>query len=158
VRDRIADMKKRAALDLYQRRAKLAQVLAAEDQTYEREFMENLETPEQVRAKMADRLNALHAEREQERLQTVQHALERKFKMETDDLRKEETAFMIAGTQIEREKQLMDKKAKLEQGIVEEQVYAKLWMLDHDKKVQRERDEAVFKGKKVQETLNILTW
>ena len=50
--------------------------------------------------------------------------------METDDLRKEETNFMIAGTQIEREKQLMDKKAKLEQQIVEEQVYAKLWMLD----------------------------
>jgi hypothetical protein len=35
VRDRIADMKKRAAADLYQRRAKLAQLLAAEDQTYE---------------------------------------------------------------------------------------------------------------------------
>jgi len=30
--------------------------------------------------------------------------------METDDLRKEETNFMIAGCQIEREKQLMDKK------------------------------------------------
>ena len=52
----------------------------------------------------------------------------------------------------------MDKKAKLEQGIVEEQVYAKLWMLDHDKKVQRERDEARIKANKVQETLNILTW
>jgi len=69
--------------------------------------------------------------------------------METDDLRKEETSFMIAGTQIEREKQLMDKKQKLEQGIIEEQVYAKLWMLDHDKKVQRERDEASTKHKKV---------
>jgi hypothetical protein len=56
---------------------------------------------------------------------------------------------MIAGTQIEREKQLMDKKQKLEQGIIEEQVYAKLWMLDHDKKVQRERDEASTKHKKV---------
>jgi hypothetical protein len=31
-------------------------------------------------------------------------------------------------------------------------------MLDHDKKVQRERDEAGVKHKKVQETLNILTW
>ena len=69
--------------------------------------------------------------------------------METDDLRREETSFMIAGTQIEREKQLMDKKQKLEQGIIEEQVYAKLWMLDHDKKVQRERDEASTKHKKV---------
>jgi hypothetical protein len=56
----------------------------------------------------------LKAQREEERSQLVQHALERKFKMETDDLRKEETAFMVAGTQIEREKQLMDKKTKLE--------------------------------------------
>lgn len=55
--------------------------------------------------------------------------------METDELRKEETNFMIAGCQIEREKQLMDKKAKIEQSIVEEQVYAKLWMLDQEKKV-----------------------
>ena len=107
---------------------------------------------------MADRLNTLKGQREEERSQLVQHALERKFKMETDDLRKEETAFMIAGTQLEREKQLMDKKAKLEQSIVEEQVYAKLWMLDHQKKVQREQDEASVKKKKVQETLNIITW
>ena len=46
VRDRIADMKKRAAADLYQRRAKLAALLSAEDQQYEKEFMDNLETPE----------------------------------------------------------------------------------------------------------------
>ena len=78
--------------------------------------------------------------------------------METDDLRREETSFMVAGCQIEREKQLMDKKAKLEQQIVEEQVYAKLWMLDHDKKVDREKNEAVAKKKKIAETVNILTW
>lgn len=78
--------------------------------------------------------------------------------METDDLRREETSFMVAGCQIEREKQLMDKRAKLEQQIVEEQVYAKLWMLDHDKKVQREKTEAATKKKKVAETINILTW
>jgi len=34
--------------------------------------------------------------------------------METDELRKEETSFMVSGCQIEREKQLMDKRAKLE--------------------------------------------
>ena len=52
----------------------------------------------------------------------------------------------------------MDKKAKLEQQIVEEQVYAKLWMMDHDKKVHREKSEAAEKKKKVAETINILTW
>ena len=46
VRDRISDMKKRAAADLKSRKAKLAQLLASEDQQYEKEFMENLETPE----------------------------------------------------------------------------------------------------------------
>jgi len=54
--------------------------------------------------------------------------------METDELRKEETQFMIQGTQLEREKQLQDKRQKMENQIVEEQVYAKLWMLDADKK------------------------
>lgn len=84
--------------------------------------------------------------------------MDRKFKMETDELRKEEAAFMIAGCQIEREKQLMDKKTKLEEKIVEEQVYAKLWMLDAEKKAQREQEEAVVKRKKIAETMNILTW
>lgn len=87
---------------------------------YEKEFQDNLETPEQVRAKMAERLNEIKAQREEERQQVVQQAMDRKFKMETDDLRKEETQFMVAGCNIEREKQLMDKKAKLEQQIVEE--------------------------------------
>ena len=78
--------------------------------------------------------------------------------METDDLRKEETQFMVAGCQLEREKQLMDKRAKLEQAIAEEQVYAKLWMLDAEKKAERERLEAEAKKKKTQETMNILSW
>lgn len=52
----------------------------------------------------------------------------------------------------------MDKKAQLEQKILEEQVYAKLWMMDHDKKMQREKTEASEKKKKVAETMNILTW
>ena len=84
--------------------------------------------------------------------------MDRKFKMETDDLRKEETQFMVAGCQLEREKQLMDKRAKLEQDIQEEQVYAKLWMLDAEKKAERERTEAVEKKQRVSETMNILTW
>lgn len=42
--------------------------------------------------------------------------------------------------------------------IAEEQVYAKLWMLDAEKKAERERQEAAEKGKRVNETMNILTW
>ena len=46
----------------------------------------------------------------------------------------------------------------MEQAILEEQVYAKLWMLDGDKKIARERREEEKKKKKNGETLNILNW
>eukprot|EP00356_Strombidium_inclinatum_P009599 CAMPEP_0170507924 /NCGR_PEP_ID=MMETSP0208-20121228/60599_1 /TAXON_ID=197538 /ORGANISM="Strombidium inclinatum, Strain S3" /LENGTH=117 /DNA_ID=CAMNT_0010790477 /DNA_START=51 /DNA_END=404 /DNA_ORIENTATION=- len=78
--------------------------------------------------------------------------------METDELRKEETKFMVAGCQLEREKQLIDRKMKYEQQIVEEQVYAKLWLMDYDKKIQREQEEAVEKKKKASDTLQVLQW
>lgn len=78
--------------------------------------------------------------------------------METDELRKEEIQFLQAGCQIEREKQLMDKKSKIEQSIIEEQVYAKLWMLDAEKKAKREQEEQLVKKRTVHETVNILTW
>jgi len=38
--------------------------------------------------------------------------------------------FYTHGTAVEREKQLMDKRRKLEQQMQEEQVYAELWKLD----------------------------
>lgn len=46
----------------------------------------------------------------------------------------------------------------MEEQIVEEQVYAKLWMLDAEKKLAREKREAQEKKEKVEETLNILSW
>ena len=76
--------------------------------------MDSLETPEQVRQKMAERLDDIKKQRNEERQQLVAQAYDRKFKMETDDLRKEETKFMVAGCQLEREKQLLDKRTKLE--------------------------------------------
>ena len=45
IRDRVQDMKKRAATNLNIRKEKLAAILAAEDKQYELEFMNNLETP-----------------------------------------------------------------------------------------------------------------
>ena len=46
----------------------------------------------------------------------------------------------------------------MEHAILEEQVYAKLWMLDGEKKIAREKREAEEKKKKNSETLNILNW
>lgn len=69
VKNRVDDLKRRKATDLVARRSKLAQLLAIEDRQYESEFLQNQETPEQVRAKMAMRLEQLKEQREAERQQ-----------------------------------------------------------------------------------------
>lgn len=50
--------------------------MEAEDRLYEQEFMANLETPEQVREKMALRLQELKQRREEERQEEVGRRLE----------------------------------------------------------------------------------
>ena len=103
-KNRLADIRKRAESDLASRRVKLANILAAEDKQYEAEFLANMETPEQVRAKMAARLDEINVQRKAEKDALVKQALDRQFKMQTDDLRRDETHFMTAVTQLEREK------------------------------------------------------
>lgn len=59
---------------------RLACLLEAEDRMYEQEFMANLETPEQVREKMAQRLFELKNKREAERQDEVSRKLEQRFR------------------------------------------------------------------------------
>ncbi len=120
--------------------------------------MANLETPEQVREKMAQRCFDLKMKREQERKQEVERLLERRFKETADDLRKEASKFSTMHCQLEREKQLMEKKEKMGADIMEEQLYAQLWKLDEMKKHEREREEKIAKQKEIQDTTNILNW
>jgi hypothetical protein len=59
---------------------RLKALLDAEERQYEIEFMQNLETPEQVREKMAQRLAELKEKRESERIGEVNRRLEQRFK------------------------------------------------------------------------------
>lgn len=54
--------------------------MEAEDKMYEAEFMANLETPEQVREKMAQRLQELKQRREEERQDEVSRRMEQRFR------------------------------------------------------------------------------
>lgn len=117
-------MKRRQASNLEMRKAKLAALLEAEDRIYEKEFQDNMETPEQVREKMFQRLTELKDKREEERVAEVQRRKDMQFKMANDALRKEDQKFYNYGTAIEREKQLIDKRRNIETKMIEEQVYA----------------------------------
>ena len=158
VRNRIEDMRRRNAANLEQRKARLAELLAAEDRIYEQEFNDNLETPEQVREKMFQRLQMLKGKREQERTEEVARRQDMKFKAQNDTLRREDQKFYNYGTAIEREKQLIDKRRNIEQKMMEEQVYAQLWQLDAQKKLEREMQEAREKQEKIKDTMAVLDW
>jgi len=57
----------------------------------------------------------LKEKREGERQSEVNRRLEKHFKATTDELRKEDGKFYTHGTQLEREKQLIDKRRKIDQ-------------------------------------------
>ena len=107
---------------------------------------------------MHQRLLSLKSQREAERQVEVQRRLDQKFKMENDALRREDSKFYTNGTQIEREKQLIDKRRQIEQKMMEEQVYAQLYNLDAQKKLERELAEAQEKQTLVKDTLTVLDW
>lgn len=114
VKGRLQELRAQHRANLEQRREKLAALLAAEDRLYEQEFNDKQETPEQVRQAMFERLQGLKAEREDERQALVQRKLDQRFKMSNDALRKEDSKFYVMGTQVEREKQLIDKRRQIE--------------------------------------------
>ena len=107
---------------------------------------------------MFERLQMLKAKREQERTDEVARRQDMKFKQENDTLRKEDQKFYNYGTAIEREKQLIDKRRNIEQQMLEEQVYAQLWQLDAQKKLEREVREAQEKQEKIRDTMSVLDW
>jgi hypothetical protein len=114
VKGRLEQLRNQYRANLEERRAKLAALLAAEDRMYEQEFNDKQETPDQVRQAMFERLQVLKADREKERKELVQRKLDQRFKMSNDALRKEDSKFYIMGTQVERDKQLIDKRRQIE--------------------------------------------
>jgi hypothetical protein len=107
---------------------------------------------------MLERMEYLKGKREEERQAEVQRRMDQRFKSTTDELRKEDQAFYTHGTAIEREKQLIDKRRKIEQQMDEEMVYAKLWELDAQKKADREIQEAHSKKSLVSDTMAVRDW
>ena len=87
---------------------------------------------------MWHRLQHLKEKRDTERAEEVQRRMDVKFKTSNDSLRKEDQIFYNYGTAIEREKQLIDKRRTVEAKMMEEQVYAQLWQLDAQRKLERE--------------------
>lgn len=158
VRDRINQLKSEKERDLESRRRKLAAKLQAEEAVYQKEFNDNLETPEQVRQQMAKKLFEYKKQRQEERKQQVDQALEKHMRETTDDLRLADSKFYTQQCALEREEQLKEKRKRKEQEVFEEMLFAKLWDIDMKKKIEREQREKREKEERVKETMDIISW
>jgi cilia- and flagella-associated protein 53 len=158
VRDRIYQKKEEREEQLEERRRKLAAKLQMEEEIYQKEFHENLETPEQVRQHMAKKLFLLKQQRQEERKQLVEQANEKRMRENTDELRLADSKFYTQQCALEREEQLRDKKRRRDQEIFEEMLFAKLWDIDMKKKIERENKEKREKEMLVKDTMDIISW
>lgn len=81
--------------------------------------MARVETPEQVRAKMAARLTELKGKREEERMERVGSMQARRFKESTDELRLQDSVSFNHKCRIEQENQMFDRLNRLQQSQAE---------------------------------------
>jgi len=154
----MAELKKQHDELLEIRRQKLVELLSKEEQQYEQEFFANLETPEQVREKMAKRLHELKSKREEMRKAEVAAKMEARFRQSADELRKLDSHFIAASTKIDQEQQMLEKIKAQEQALQEEILYAKLCEADIAEREQRELKEREEKKKNLEEMMKLLNW
>ena len=107
---------------------------------------------------MQQKLDYYKQIREEERLQQVSNAMERRFRESTDELRKADSEFYTNQCALEREEQMMIKKQQQDQKKTEDKIYSELWKQDMNKKIEREKYEKEEKTKLQKETLDILDW
>ena len=111
----MSELKQQHEEMLEQRRQKLVALLTEEEKQYEQEFFANQETPEQVREKMAKRLQELRTKREQKRKDEVQKRLDIRFEKSADELRKLDSQFQAVNTKLDQEQQMLEKVRRREE-------------------------------------------
>jgi hypothetical protein len=114
VRARVVELKQQHEEMLELRRQKLVALLTEEEHQYEQEFFANQETPEQVREKMAKRLQELRTKREEKRNEEVKRRLDVRFEKSADELRKLDSQFQAVNTKLDQEQQMLEKVKRLE--------------------------------------------
>jgi hypothetical protein len=72
---RLQELRDHSRRDLNHRKQRLSILLEGENQKYQKEIIDSQETPEQVRARMAERVRVLKEERENEKKKYVDEQL-----------------------------------------------------------------------------------
>lgn len=141
VQRRFEALKARREADLNARRQRLAEKLFAEDAAYKQELIMGKETPEQRRAKLAQRARELAAKREAERQQLAASLYERAFMENCDVLRETNSKRVLYRTLDERNAQIEQKMAQRIAEEEEKRMFEEMNETERLKKEQRHVDD-----------------
>lgn len=138
VQYRYDNLKYQRDRDLQSRRARLAELVAQEDQIYETELASLTKTADERKRDMQQRAEALKANREEKRKAQADAALLRRWRDGADELRAEVQQGITLECMIDRDLQIKEKEHKMLMEMKAEEMYDRMWEQDRQKKIQRE--------------------
>ncbi|XP_058533111.1 cilia- and flagella-associated protein 53 isoform X2 [Ochotona princeps] len=139
---RINDAMQGFIINTEERRNKLRELLAAEENEYFAEMQMKEETMEEKKDRMREKTRLLKEKKEKERQDFVAEKLEQQFRESCDELRSELFSDHQKKVCEERKAQVAFNEELKRQKLVEEQMFAKLWEEDRLAKERREASEA----------------
>lgn len=142
VQYRFDRMNQQRSLDLQDRRARLAELIAREEQIYESELASLTKTADERKRDMQQRAEALKSNREEKRKAQAEAALLRRWRDGADELRAEVQQGITFECMIDRDLQVKEKEHKMMIEMKAEEMYDRMWEQDRQKRIVREiKDE-----------------
>ncbi|XP_344701.3 cilia- and flagella-associated protein 53 isoform X1 [Rattus norvegicus] len=141
VKARVKDAMQGFVINTEERRNKLRELLASEENEYFSEMQSKGETIEEKKDKMRERTKLLREKKEKERQDFVAEKLDQQFRERCEELRTQLVSIHEKKVIEERNVQVEFNKELKRQKLVEEQLFAKLWEEDRLAKERREAQD-----------------
>ncbi|XP_066871826.1 cilia- and flagella-associated protein 53 isoform X2 [Kogia breviceps] len=142
VKARVKDAMQGFSINTEERRNKLRELLASEENEYFIEMQLQEETIEEKKDRMRDKIRLLREKKEKERQDFVAEKLDQQFRERCEELRVELCCIHQKAVSKERKAQIAFNEELKRQKLVEEQMFSKLWEEDRLAKEKREAEEA----------------
>ncbi|XP_039697809.1 cilia- and flagella-associated protein 53 isoform X2 [Pteropus medius] len=142
VKARIKDAMQGFIINTEERRNKLRELLASEENEYFTEMQLKEETVEEKKDRMKDKTRLLKEKKEKERQDFVAEKLDQQFRERCEELRVELFGVHQKKVCEERKAQIAFNEELKRRKLVEEQMFSKLWEEDRLAKEKREAEEA----------------
>ncbi|KAM9677004.1 methyl-CpG-binding domain protein 1 isoform 2-T2 [Dama dama] len=141
VKARVKDAMQGFIINTEERRNKLRELLASEENEYFTEMQLKEETIEEKKDRMRDKIRLLREKKEKERQDFVAEKLDQQFRERCQELRSELFCIHQKTVCEERKAQIAFNEELKRQKVVEEQMFSKLWEEDRLAKERREAEE-----------------